>query len=52
MYERSQMNPAMDTTPTVSPNEWETARQELLVEEKQLTRARDALRPSGGGCRG
>jgi predicted dithiol-disulfide oxidoreductase (DUF899 family) len=29
--------------PTVSPEEWEAARQELLVEEKQVTRARDAL---------
>jgi predicted dithiol-disulfide oxidoreductase (DUF899 family) len=28
---------------TVSPPEWERARQELLVKEKELTRARDAL---------
>jgi predicted dithiol-disulfide oxidoreductase (DUF899 family) len=28
---------------TVSPQEWEAARQELLVKEKELTRARDAL---------
>ena len=34
---------AMDTPPTVSPEEWEAARQELLLEEKKLTRARDAL---------
>ena len=27
----------------VSPQEWETARQEVLVKEKELTRARDAL---------
>ena len=27
----------------VSPEEWEAARQKLLVEEKQLTRARDAM---------
>jgi predicted dithiol-disulfide oxidoreductase (DUF899 family) len=27
----------------VSPNEWEVARQKLLVKEKELTRARDAL---------
>jgi predicted dithiol-disulfide oxidoreductase (DUF899 family) len=33
----------MDTPPIVSPEEWETARQELLVKEKELTRARDAL---------
>jgi predicted dithiol-disulfide oxidoreductase (DUF899 family) len=29
--------------PVVSPQEWEAARQELLVKEKDLTRARDAL---------
>jgi predicted dithiol-disulfide oxidoreductase (DUF899 family) len=33
----------MNLQPIVSPEEWETARQELLVEEKELTRARDAL---------
>ena len=33
----------MNTPPIVSPQEWEAARQELLVEEKELTRARDAL---------
>ncbi|GEC09891.1 hypothetical protein SSP24_75460 [Streptomyces spinoverrucosus] len=33
----------MKTPPIVSPQDWEAARQELLVEEKQLTRARDAL---------
>jgi predicted dithiol-disulfide oxidoreductase (DUF899 family) len=33
----------MDTPPIVSPEEWEAARQELLVKEKELTRARDAL---------
>ena len=27
----------------VLPQEWEAARQELLVEEKKLTRARDAM---------
>jgi predicted dithiol-disulfide oxidoreductase (DUF899 family) len=27
----------------VSPKEWEAARQKLLVKEKELTRARDAL---------
>src|SRR5437763_9543160 len=27
----------------MSPQEWETARQKLLVKEKELTRARDAL---------
>src|SRR5205807_3565243 len=33
----------MNTPPIVSPQEWETARQQLLVKEKALTRARDAL---------
>ena len=33
----------MKMPPIVSPQEWEAARQELLVEEKKLTRARDAL---------
>ncbi len=33
----------MNTPPVVSPQDWEAARQELLVEEKKLTRARDAL---------
>ncbi|MBV8896797.1 MAG: DUF899 domain-containing protein [Acidobacteriaceae bacterium] len=34
---------AMKTPPVVSPTEWEAARQQLLVKEKELTRARDAL---------
>ncbi|BBZ11307.1 DUF899 domain-containing protein [Mycobacterium branderi] len=33
----------MKTPPIVSSAEWEAARQQLLVEEKKLTRARDAL---------
>jgi predicted dithiol-disulfide oxidoreductase (DUF899 family) len=33
----------MDLPPIVSPQEWNAARQELLVKEKELTRARDAL---------
>jgi predicted dithiol-disulfide oxidoreductase (DUF899 family) len=33
----------MQTPPIVTPQEWEAARQDLLVEEKRLTRARDAL---------
>src|ERR671911_1957625 len=33
----------MNTPPIVSPPEWEAARQELLVKEKELTRARDAM---------
>jgi predicted dithiol-disulfide oxidoreductase (DUF899 family) len=33
----------MEMPTVVSPEEWEAARQELLVKEKELTRARDAL---------
>ncbi|MGH3595491.1 MAG: DUF899 domain-containing protein [Mycobacterium sp.] len=33
----------MNTPPIVSAQEWEAARQQLLVEEKKFTRARDAL---------
>jgi predicted dithiol-disulfide oxidoreductase (DUF899 family) len=33
----------MKTPPIVSAQEWESARQELLVKEKELTRSRDAL---------
>src|SRR3954463_6021475 len=33
----------MDTPAVVSPQEWEAAREKLLVKEKALTRARDAL---------
>src|SRR6195256_1041264 len=33
----------MNTPPIVSQEEWESARQKLLVKEKALTRARDAL---------
>ena len=34
---------AMKTPPIVSLQEWEVARQQLLVKEKALTRSRDAL---------
>ena len=34
---------AMNTPPIVSQQEWEAARQQLLVNEKTLTRSRDAL---------
>jgi predicted dithiol-disulfide oxidoreductase (DUF899 family) len=34
---------AMNTPPIVSPQEWEAAREQLLLKEKALTRARDAL---------
>ena len=33
----------MNMPPIVSPQEWRTAREELLAEEKRLTRARDNL---------
>jgi len=33
----------MNTPPIVSPQGWQAARDELLVKEKELTRARDAL---------
>ena len=33
----------MNLPPVVSPGEWKAAREELLVKEKELTRARDAL---------
>ena len=33
----------MNTPPTVKRQEWDAARQTLLVKEKELTRARDAL---------
>jgi predicted dithiol-disulfide oxidoreductase (DUF899 family) len=34
---------SMRTPPVVSPEEWEAARRTLLVREKEVTRARDAL---------
>src|SRR6478752_9013725 len=33
----------MNMPPVVSPQEWEAAHAEMLVKEKELTRARDAL---------
>ena len=36
-------NVRMKTPPIVSPQEWETTWQQLLVKEKEFTRARDAL---------
>ena len=33
----------MNMPPIVSPQEWKAAREEMLVKEKELTRARDAL---------
>jgi hypothetical protein len=39
--EQSKEHPAMNKPPIVSQQEWEAARQQLLVKEKALTRARD-----------
>ena len=33
----------MNMPPIVSPQEWKAAREKMLVKEKELTRARDAL---------
>ena len=33
----------MNMPPIVSPQEWEAAHEELLLKEKELTHARDAL---------
>src|SRR5439155_4044622 len=41
--EREREANEMNRSRIVSPQEWEAARQQLLVKEKQLTRARDAL---------
>src|ERR687887_2911397 len=41
--EEPMAKPKMNTPQIVSPEEWEAARQKLLVKEKELTRARDAL---------
>lgn len=43
MVQRRDERFALSNPPIVSPEEWESARQELLVKEKELTRARDAL---------
>src|SRR6266850_1960398 len=41
--EQSKEHLAMNKPPIVSQQEWEAARQQLLVNEKALTRSRDAL---------
>jgi len=41
--ERNGKQAAMHTPPVVSPEAWEAARQQMLVKEKALTRAHDAL---------
>ena len=41
--DRNHEQSAMQTPPVVTPEAWEAARQEMLVKEKAVTRARDAL---------
>src|SRR6202045_2793535 len=41
--DRNAEQPALRTPPIVSPEAWDAARQQMLVKEKALTRARDAL---------
>ena len=41
--DRKGATPAMNTPPIVSAQEWEAAREQLLVKEKALIRARDAM---------
>jgi len=41
--QRRNAHRGIDIPPIVSRREWEAARQQLLVKEKSLTRARDAL---------
>ena len=43
MDKNNQTQTQMSTPPIVSPQEWEDARLQLLIKEKELTRARDAL---------
>jgi predicted dithiol-disulfide oxidoreductase (DUF899 family) len=43
MDNKKSMQTNMATPPVVSAQEWEAARQQLLVDEKEFTRARDAL---------
>jgi predicted dithiol-disulfide oxidoreductase (DUF899 family) len=40
---REDTQPAMHTPPIVSPQEWNAAREQMLVKEKAFTHARDAL---------
>jgi predicted dithiol-disulfide oxidoreductase (DUF899 family) len=40
---RKDQQPAMNTPPIVSAQEWNAARERMLVKEKEMTRARDAL---------
>src|SRR5919198_5559250 len=43
MNKEKDMNKKKEIPKVVSPEEWETVRQKLLVKEKALTHARDAL---------
>ena len=51
-YGTSEEDAPMNLPPIVSSEEWEAARQELLVEEKELSGLATRWRPSAGGCRG
>ena len=42
-FQKGRRNSPVNTSPIVSKQEWEKAREELLVKEKQVTRAQDAL---------
>ena len=42
-FQKGRRNSPVNTPPIVSAQEWEKAREELLVKEKQVTRAQDAL---------
>jgi predicted dithiol-disulfide oxidoreductase (DUF899 family) len=46
MHQNRKAEIAMNTPPIVSAQEWEAARQQLLVKEKEVTRSRDALAAS------
>jgi predicted dithiol-disulfide oxidoreductase (DUF899 family) len=41
--EQGKTQPAIRTPPVVSQQDWEAARQQMLVTEKAFTRSRDAL---------
>src|SRR6476661_8279853 len=43
LFQNTREELGMKTPPIVSPQEWETARQQMLVKEKEFTHARDAL---------
>jgi hypothetical protein len=52
MKEHPKLDIAMKTPPIVSPQEWEAARQQMLVKEKASRTPVTHSPPSAGGCRG